>query len=207
MRMSITMRPATFLTWLLLVALAHVGLGFSSVPISGSSSANSNQVEVSRKEALGTLCSGLLGVTTVVLTNPGVAHADITNKIASTTALRSLKQAEKILPNVLPTVKENDFLGVKAFLRTPPFDEIRKNGSIIVRGGEDGPKSNELQSTYKDLIGGIEKIDGSASLGMRGRKIPQLQLLEEYDIISASMKSFLKVAEEAVEIPLQYADR
>ena len=162
--------------------------------------------EVSRKEALGTFCSGLLGVTTAVVINPLVAQADITNKIASSTALRALKQAEKRLPYLLPTVKDNDFLGVKSFLRTPPFDEIRKNGSILVRGAEDGPKSNELQSTYKDLIGSIEKIDGTASLGMRGRKVPQLQLLEEYDIISASLKSFLKVSEEAVEIPLQYAD-
>lgn len=202
---STSMIPARFLTWLLLLVLPHVALGFSTVPVLGGP-ATSNSNGVSRKEALGSICTGLLGVATAVLANPGVAQADITNKIASSTALRAIKQAEKRLPSLLPTVKDNDFLGVKSFLRTPPFDEVRKNGSILVRGGEDGPKSDELKSTYKDLIVSIEKIDGTASLGMRGRKIPQLQLLEEYDIISASMKSFLKVAEESVEIPLQYAD-
>ena len=66
--------------------------------------------------------------------------------------------------------------------------------------------AEELQGAYKAFIASIEKIDGTASLGMRGRKIPPLQLLEEYEVIDVAMKDFLKVAEEAVEIPIQYDD-
>jgi hypothetical protein len=197
------MALARFTTLLVLLVMPHLVSGFSSLPLGGPAYSKN---EVARKEALGCICAALLGGAAAVFANPEVAHADVTNKIASSTAMRGLKQAEKKLPYLLPAVQENDFVGVKSFLRTPPFDEIRKNGSIVVRGGENGPKSNELQTTYKDLIGSIEKIDGTASVGMRGRKVPQLQLLQEYDTILASMKSFLKVADEAVEIPLQYTD-
>lgn len=186
---------------LLLLSLHHSVLGFSSSPAGGPPSN-----EVSRREAMSSLLVGLVGGATVVLADPAIAQADITNKIASSAAFRSLQRAEKKLPSLLPTVQENDFVGVKSFFRTPPFDEVRKNGSILVRGGEDGPKANELQVSYKDLIGSIEKIDGTASIGMRGRKVPQLQLLQEYDTVLTSMGSFLKVAGAALEIPVQYAD-
>ena len=130
----------------------------------------------------------------------------MTNKVASTTALRSLTRAQEKLPErLLPEAKANNFEGVKLRLREPPFDTLRKNGQILVRGGEDGPKVGQLVKGYKELIAALEKIDGTASLGMRGRKMDPFQLTTEYEAIVKELDSFVKVGAEAAEIPLQEA--
>ena len=157
---------------------------------------------ISRKALLEGLAAGVIG--SAIL--PGVANADITNKVASTEALRKVKRAQKQLNKLLPIAQANDFLEVKAFLRTPPFADVRKYAFTLVRGGEDGPKAVELEKSYKAFIASIEKIDSTSSLGIRGRKIPQLQMSEEYVVIESTMQAFLKVAEEAAEIPVQYED-
>ena len=149
-------------------------------------------------------------LTTALLVGAGVpataAHADVTNKVASTTALRSLTRAQEKLPErLLPEAKANNFEGVKLRLREPPFDTLRKNGQILVRGGEDGPKVGQLVKGYKELIAALEKIDGTASLGMRGRTIDPFQLTTEYEAIVKALDSFVKVGAEAAEIPLQEA--
>ena len=132
------------------------------------------------------------------------AHADVTNKVASSTALRALARTQEKLPTkLLPDVQANDFIGVKARLREPPFDTVRKNAQILVRGGEDGPRAKELVRSYKDLIGSLEKIDSTASLGMRGRSIGPLEMSEQYEVLIAALTSFLKVGSEAADIPLQ----
>ena len=137
---------------------------------------------------------------------PKDAFADVTNKVASSTALRTVKRAQKQLKDLLPSAQANDFVQVKTFLRTPPFVDVRKNCFVLLRGGEDGPKAEELQATYKAFIGSVEKIDATASLGMRGRKIPDLQMSSEFLAIESTLNDFLKIAEEATDIPVQYAD-
>ena len=57
--------------------------------------------------------------------------------------------------------------------------------------------------SYKDLIGALEKIDSTASLGMRGRSIGPLEMSEQYEVLIAALASFLKVGSEAADIPLQ----
>ena len=136
----------------------------------------------------------------------GAARADVTNKVASSTALRALTRAQTQLPTKLfPEVQTNNFMGVKARLREPPFDLARKNGQILVRGGEDGPRVKELVRAYKEFIASLEKIDATASLGMRGRSIDSFQMTQEYEAIVKALDSFLKVGAEAAEIPLQDA--
>jgi hypothetical protein len=150
---------------------------------------------LSRKDAVNSIVTGCLcGTVALIATTPLVAKADITIKVATSGALKNLKRAQSQLPKLLSTVQSNDFVGVKAFLRNPPFDEVRKNGFILVRGGEDGPKAAELEIRYKTFISALEKIDGTASLGMRGRKVPPLQMSAEYDTIQATLDSFLKVS-------------
>ena len=161
-----------------------------------------SQPDVSRKVFVDGLVAGMIG--SVIL--PERARADVTNKVASTSALRKLKRAQKQLGGLSTVAAANDFLEVKAFLRTPPFDDVRKVSFTLVRGGEDGPKAEELQVKYKSFTASLEKIDGTSSLGIRGRKIPQLQLSEEYLVVESAMNEFVKVAEEAVEIPVQYED-
>ena len=147
-----------------------------------------------------TACTALLSMSATT----EAAHADVTNKVASSTALRALTRAQTQLPTkLLPDVKANNFVGVKARLREPPFDLVRKNGQILVRGGEDGPKAKELVRLYKEVISSLEKIDSTASLGMRGRTVDPFEMSQEYDVIATALDAFLKVGSEAADIPLQ----
>jgi hypothetical protein len=162
----------------------------------------SAQPAISRKVLLDGLATAVIG--NMVLASP--ANADVTSKLASASAIKNVKRSQKQLESLLPVAQANDFLGVKSFLRTPPLDEVRKPTFLLVRGGEDGPKADELQAAYKAFIASIEKIDGTASLGARGRKIDPFQMSEECQVVESTMKDFLKVAEEAAGIPIQYAE-
>ena len=160
------------------------------------------------RKTLTTLVGGVTASTALLSSSPTIlveaAHADVTNKIASSTALRAMTRTQTQMPTkLLPDVQANNFIGVKARLREPPFDLVRKNGLILVRGGEDGPKAKELVKSYKALIATFEKIDATASLGMRGRSIDQFEMSQEYDAIVVALEAFLKVGTDAAEIPLQ----
>jgi hypothetical protein len=157
---------------------------------------------VSRK---GFMENVLVGVASAVIL-PSIANADATNKVASSTAMRSVKRAQKQLPNMQFSAKDNDFSKVTEALRTSPFADVRRNCFIVVRGAEDGPKSEEIQAAYKTFIATVEQIDATAKLGARGRKIPPGQLFEEYLAIESSIDGFIKVGEEAMAIPLYTAD-
>ena len=154
---------------------------------------------LSRRQCLEGVALGTMGFALL----PSVALADVTNKVASPTALRSVKRAQKQLDDLKPLAQSSDFTQIKAFLRTPPFSDVRKNCFVIVRGEEDGPKAEELQSAYKAFIASIEKIDSTASLGLRGRKIPSMQLSEEYVLVESTMSAFVKVSEDVALIPGQ----
>jgi hypothetical protein len=185
-------RPAAILLLLSIV-------GFSDAWSTQSTPRSSS---VSRKTFVNGVVAGVIGSTVL----PGVAKADITNKVASSAALRNLKREQKQLGKLETIAEANDFAGIKEFLRTPPFGDSRKNCFVLVRGAEDGPKMDELDVVYKAFVGSIENIDNTASLGYRGRKIPQLQLSEQYLVVQSTLADFLKVAEEAAEIPVQFAD-
>lgn len=156
--------------------------------------------EITRRSLVEGIVGGAVGFTIL----PNAAFADVTNKVASSGALRNVKRSQSQLRDLVPATQENDFVAVKGFLRTPPFADVRKSCFTVVRGGEDGPKSQDLQKTYKAFIASIEKIDSTASLGIRGRKIPPLQLTEEYAVVESTIQAFIAVAEEANEIPVQY---
>jgi len=157
------------------------------------------------RRTLANLAGGAAASTAVMSAGwVGPASADVTNKIASSSALRALARAQTQLPaKLLPEVKANNYVGVKARLREPPFDNVRKNGQILVRGGEDGPRVKELVKTYKELITALEKIDATASLGMRGRSIDPFEMSREYEVVVGALDSFVRVGAEAAEIPLQ----
>eukprot|EP00581_Thalassiosira_minuscula_P007436 CAMPEP_0183706634 /NCGR_PEP_ID=MMETSP0737-20130205/3395_1 /TAXON_ID=385413 /ORGANISM="Thalassiosira miniscula, Strain CCMP1093" /LENGTH=257 /DNA_ID=CAMNT_0025934091 /DNA_START=195 /DNA_END=968 /DNA_ORIENTATION=+ len=151
---------------------------------------------------LATTATITLGITTLP-TSP--ANADVTNKIAGTTALRSLSIIQtQLSKKLLPVAQSNDYVGVKQAIREPPIDGLRKNMLVVVRGGEDGPKAGELLAAYKRLIQSLENIDATASLGMRGRKMSDpFQLTMEYEEVEKALGVFIKVGAEAADIPLQ----
>jgi hypothetical protein len=75
---------------------------------------------------------------------------------------------------------------------------------ILVRGGEDGPKADELRNAFSQLIKSFEAIDATSSLGMQGRtkNIDPFQLGREYEDIVQAMEFFLQVGGDAAGIPL-----
>lgn len=150
------------------------------------------------------VCKALITTSTIVCsTFP--ANADVTNKVASSTALRSLYIVQRQLPiKLLPLAQSNDYIGVKKCLREPPFDTLRKDMLTIVRGGEDGKKVDELLLSYKQLIKSLEAIDATSSLGMRkSSNIDPFVLGIEYEDIAKSLDLFIRIGSEAAAIPLQ----
>uniref|UniRef100_A0A7S4AXQ4 Uncharacterized protein n=1 Tax=Pseudo-nitzschia australis TaxID=44445 RepID=A0A7S4AXQ4_9STRA len=172
--------------------------------VSLSSKRSNRNHDSSRREVLRQSFITVTLATIGAISVPKAALADVTNKIASSTALRSLKRAQDQLPTkLLPEAQRNNFVGVKARLREAPFDEFRKNALILVRGGEDGPKASDLLLAYKELIAAVEAMDATASLGMKGRSVDSFRLGTQYEDVAKALDSFLKVGSEAASIPLQ----
>ena len=159
------------------------------------------QFMLSRRKVFGAATPILAaGCFSGVATTPP-AHADVTNKVASTAALRAVKKGIKDLEKAEFPAVNNEYADVKAALRTPALNEVRKNCLILIRGGEDGPEAENLQTSYSAFIKSIEALDTQASLGMRGRK--DIALASYYDAVVETLKIFLDVGERSATIPLQ----
>mmetsp|Transcript_28362 Transcript_28362/g.42783 ORF Transcript_28362/g.42783 Transcript_28362/m.42783 type:complete len:248 (+) Transcript_28362:2-745(+) len=164
----------------------------------------------SRRRVIAAITSTIITASTATLA-PQSACADVTNKIASTTALRSLLNLKTQLPiRLKPVAQSNNYVGIKQCLREPPLDGIRKNMLVLVRGGEDGPKAGELLLAYKQLISALENMDATATLGMQGRNKklnddPFLLSLQ-YDEVEKALGLFIEVGSAAASIPLQEDD-
>ena len=164
--------------------------------------ATGNDNEVSRRTFFNgavTAAASAMFVTAL----PQVAYADVTNKVASTTALRNVKRAQRQLTKILPYVEMDDYEPIKETFRQAPFSDIRKNMSILIKGAEDGPLAETLQKDYDTFKSSVEKLDSTSGQALRGRKIPNEQLVQEYQAAESALAVFVKDAEEAVEIPLQ----
>lgn len=182
--------------------------------LAGTSSSNQNTpsqsslVEESRRSAIKNMFVGgavmMTTTTSILSSNPLIANADVTAKVASTAALRIVKRSLKELQNVELYAVENDYGAVKQSLRVPPFTELRKNCSILINGGSDGPEKENLEMSYGQFIKSIEALDSACSLGMRGRK--GVELLPLFDEASKSLSAFYDVAKKAAEIPVQYEE-
>lgn len=164
---------------------------------------SNNSNKISRRKA----CRALITTSTLsILCNvkPSPSNADVTNKIAGTTALRSLTNTRRQLSAKLqPLAQSNNYKGIKTCLRESPFTNLRKDMLTIVRGGEDGQKATELLLAYKQLINALETIDGTSTLGMQRGKVDNFQLSIEYDDIEKALDLFIYVGYEAAGIPLQ----
>lgn len=133
---------------------------------------------------------------------PQLALADVTNKVASSSALRYVKRAAKQLDNMELYVSTADLAAIQNEIRTSPLTEIRKNMSILVRGGEDGPDAAKLAQGYQKFISSLEAFDTTCRSAARGRNMPEGQLYQQYKDSAAALKDFLAIADEAVNIPL-----
>mmetsp|Transcript_20124 Transcript_20124/g.43935 ORF Transcript_20124/g.43935 Transcript_20124/m.43935 type:complete len:202 (-) Transcript_20124:181-786(-) len=164
------------------------------------SAEKSRQRIVNRRIVFGTpatiLVSGCLSVATAA-----PVYADVTNKVASTAALRAVKKGIKDLENAEFPAVNNEYADVKAALRTPALNEVRKNCLILIKGGEDGPEAENLKTNYNAFVKALEALDTQASLGMRGRK--EIVLASYYDAAVKSLRDVLEVGERSATIPLQ----
>jgi hypothetical protein len=141
-----------------------------------------------------------------VLATPLMANADITNKLASSSALRNVKRSLKQLDSLELYVTTDNYEELKRSLRLAPLADVRKNCFILVRGGEDGPDAQSLKLLYQKFILALEQMDSTAGLAMRGRKIPKGTFYASYKVTVSTLADFLKVAEEAADISVQYIE-
>ena len=151
------------------------------------------------------LSSAAAAVMTVIGSSPKEpAWADITNKVASNAALRNLKLSQKKLSTLEEYVSFQDYEGLKGQLRQAPVSELRKSAFTLVKGGEDGPDAELLSKKYQALISSLERMDSTATLAMRGRKIPAPEFTQNYLDFASALNDFIVLGEESSNIPVQY---
>ncbi|KAI2493522.1 hypothetical protein MHU86_21033 [Fragilaria crotonensis] len=96
---------------LLLLSCLTVVQGFSVVSPS------------SRRQLLDAAAASLAG--SVLL--PHAAHADVTNKVASSTAIRGVKRAQKLIDALELYVVNDQYLELMAAIREPPFPRFARH--------------------------------------------------------------------------------
>lgn len=131
------------------------------------------------------------------------AHADVTSKVASSAALRNVKLVQKKFSGLEEVVDANDFSELRGSLRAAPISDVRKNMSILVKGGEDGPDAQKLSDQYRNFIVCLEKMDGNAGVAMRGKKLSDGEFVSSYKATVEALNTFLETAQAAADIPLQ----
>uniref|UniRef100_A0A7S3DRB6 Uncharacterized protein n=1 Tax=Entomoneis paludosa TaxID=265537 RepID=A0A7S3DRB6_9STRA len=139
-----------------------------------------------------------------VLSVPHAARADITNKLASSAALRNVKSVQKKLSSMELYVSDSDYTSVREAIRVAPFSDVRKSCKTLIKGGEDGPDAQALQDKYTDFMASLEKMDSLAGLAIRGRNIKNEEFYASYKATVDSLGNFVEVAQAAAEIPVQY---
>lgn len=137
---------------------------------------------------------------------PQTASADITNKVASSTAIRSVKRSQKLMDTLELYAVNDQYLELMDAIRNPLMSDLRKSCTTLVRGGEDGEDAEKLVSSYQSFITSFEKMYTKAGLGLRGRKLPDGEMLGLYKDAVTTLGNFVAVAEDSVTIPLQYTD-
>jgi hypothetical protein len=157
---------------------------------------------ISRRQALS---SGAVGVVSAFFA-PLAANADITSKVASSAQLRNVKRASKQLETMELYAANGDAAGLRSAIRQAPLSDVRKAAFTLVRGAEDGPDAELMSSTYQTFIRALEQMDSTAAVSVRGRALPEGQLYAVYKDTTTAMAEFVKIADQAVTIPIQYSD-
>jgi hypothetical protein len=120
--------------------------------------------------------------------------------ILQSSNLRSLKRAEKQLSKLEFYAVENEYENMKLALRNAPFSEVRKNSFALIKEFAGAPdQQSKLTASYEVFISTVEKLDSTASLGMRGRKLDNGALLQSYQACSKALGDWIAVATEVAE--------
>jgi hypothetical protein len=144
------------------------------------------------------ILEGTSAVITSVCIFPETVKADITNIVASSSAIRKVKRAQKQFASLELYAVNNDFAALMQSVQTPPLAEIRKACYTLVRGGEDGPDAEKLSSSYQIFITSFEKMYVTAGLGLRGRKLREGEILGMFDETKNALNAFTEIAEQSI---------
>merc|ERR1712113_1026584 len=87
----------------------------------------------------------------------------------------------------------NDYEGIRAGIRTPALDTLRKYSFVLINNVE-GTDKDTLEASYKKFIAVFEKLDSQCGLGVRGRK--NIEVYDLYASSSQELKAFVDVAEK-----------
>ena len=149
-------------------------------------------IAVSSSATLGS--SPAYAIEDILDTSDGTTTGTVGSMRASP-ALKNIKRAEKQLSKMEFYAVENNYEEMKLAIRNPPFSEIRKNSFQIIRDfkGEQN-QQDQLQAAYDKFIASLEKMDSTASLAMRGRKLENGALLQSYDATVEALSEWIEVA-------------
>ena len=125
----------------------------------------------------------------------------VTKKLASPSALRSVKQVARKLAKLEDLIDENNYEDVRLSIRVLPFTEVRKNSNVIM-GGLPMDDTVQLRAAYTSFIQGLESMDNQAGLGQRGRK--DVDMRPGYNLALSSLNQFIVEAEKNSDMPVKY---
>jgi hypothetical protein len=205
---------------LFLLAHSHPCSPFSIQPKSKTPS-----VTTSRETFLNSGLAVLIGSTSGLLLPAGpfaksrdhranAAMTVLANQLSSSAALRNVRSVQKKFGALELYVAEDQYSELREAIRVAPFSEIRKSCTTLVRaaalaaqegdvvvegGGGEGVVSSvgeELAARYKAFVYNFEKMDGTASLAMRGKKLKEGEFYGTYRATVAALDDFLLLAQE-----------
>ena len=149
--------------------------------------------------------------TTTSSSSNSATSSTTTSNVKNKAALRYIKRSIKEFESLELYASTNDYSEIKQGLRNPGLSEIRKNCNTLIKssveannnGDGNGNENNEKLSTlYSQFIKDIEKLDGDASLGFRGRK--GIELYPSYEQAVKDLKLFQEEAEKLL-VPVDAA--
>lgn len=153
----------------------------------------------------------LTTTTTTSNSSNSATSSTTTSNVKNKAALRYIKRSIKEFESLELYASTNDYSEIKQGLRNPGLSEIRKNCNTLIKssveasnnGDGNGNENNEKLSTlYSQFIKDIEKLDGDASLGFRGRK--GIELYPSYEQAVKDLKLFQEEAEKLL-VPVDAA--
>jgi hypothetical protein len=142
----------------------------------------------------------------VVLAQPFIptkeALADVSTEVVASSAFRSIKSSLRKMRKLEEVVLLDDFSALKESLREAPISEIRKSCNAVIRGADDESDVTRLQMLYEKFIAALEKMDGTASVAMRGRKLSKNEFFDAYHSTVLALDEFVGAAGGSVPVAL-----
>lgn len=145
-----------------------------------------------RSDFFGKICGVVATLPTLLVAGPIPAQA--LDSFDPDRALRTVRASQRKLSStaVATMVNESDYPALQSLLRQPPVSDIRKACSQLAKDDA------ALQARYQTFIAALERMDTTALVAQRGRKIGEFELLERYNDVVAALGEFVDTASATV---------